>query len=597
MLVLESVLLAACLGRYEVTPRWIAPKQPIVITETASKLSTQGRRLIAKFSDDARARIDAGQLVFRGSRDQSSIVEFVANHRIRFQPLIRLEESKVEDLLARARLQSGEAQPDLLGMMIVEPSSPIDDASLVRLGNELQELGQVEWVAVEWLGIPPPGDIAPPTPNLVANQGYRGPNPGIDALFAHSLGVTGAGIRLSDCEYGWKYAHEDLVDIGIVPEPGQTIAGLTIANGWDEHGTAVLGETSATDNAYGVSGMAGGASVFTYPEYSAESGARRVECITNAIANSSPGDVVLLEMQAVGFGGGYAPAEVDASVYTVVKVGVAAGVVVVGAAGNGNQDLDSFNYASYINKGDSGAIIVGAGSANTNHDKLSFSTYGNRVNLQGWGESVFATGYGSFAQYGGDVNQRYTASFNGTSSASPIVTSACLLVQSFWKTRTGTVLPPKFLRSLLVDTGIPQGSGGKIGPLPNVRTALESLMHWQIVGSGLAGSLGVPKLLGYSRLTALAPVRLVLTQARPLAAAAFVIGASRSDLPFLGGILVPTPQAIVSLVTDTTGTIDLATTVPAGLPSGAKFYLQAWIADPLGMHGAASSNALEITIP
>lgn len=597
MLAIESVLLAVCIGQFEVAPRAIARKQEIVIPEAGSKLSTVGRRLIVKFIDDARARIDGERLVSRGSVDLAPVEHFGASHGIRFQPLIRLDEAKVDALLSRARLYSGEAQPDLLGMMIVESTAQLDDASLARLGNDLQALPQVEWVEVEWLGVPPPGDIAPPTPDLVANQGYRGPNPGIDALFAHTLGVTGAGIRLSDCEYGWKYAHEDLVDIGIVPEPGHTIAGMTIANGWDEHGTAVLGETSATANAYGVSGMAGGAPVFTYPEYSAEAGSRRVDCIMNAIANSGPGDIVLLEMQAVGFGGGYAPAEVESPVYTVVKAGVAAGVVVVAAAGNGNQDLDSFNYASYINKGDSGAIIVGAGSANTNHDKLGFSTYGNRVNLQGWGESVFTTGYGAFAQYGNDVNQRYTASFSGTSSASPIVTSACLLVQSFWKSHTGNVLPPKFLRSLLIDTGIAQSSGGKIGPLPSVRTALESLLPWQIAGSGLAGSLGVPRLLGFSKLTPLAPVRIVLTQARPLAATSFVIGASRSDLPFLGGILVPTPQAIVALVSDTTGTIDLTTTVPAGLPTGAKFYLQAWIADPFGMHGAAGSNALELTIP
>ena len=36
----------------------------------------------------------------------------------------------------------------------------------------------------------------------------------------------------------------------------------------------------------------------------------------------------------------------------------------------------------------------------------------------------FTLGYGGFAQYGGDKNQRYTSSFNGTSSASGLVAPA-----------------------------------------------------------------------------------------------------------------------------------------------------------------------------
>ena len=61
--------------------------------------------------------------------------------------------------------------------------------------------------------------------------------------------------------------------------------------------------------------------------------------------------------------------------------------------------------------------------------RLSFSTYGSRVDVQGWGHNVTTTGYGGLFTGGGDPNQYYTATFNGTSSASPIVAGAAAALQ------------------------------------------------------------------------------------------------------------------------------------------------------------------------
>jgi hypothetical protein len=205
-----------------------------------------------------------------------------------------------------------------------------------------------------------------------------------------------------------------------------------------------------------------------------QEGFRRVTCITNAIAGSAAGDVVLLEMQTVGAGGGYGPAELDLGVWTVVQVGTDAGVIVVGAAGNGNQDLDAPAYADYMARGDSGAILVGAGSAWFDHAKLGFSTFGSRVNVQAWGTGVFTLGYGDIQVNGADEDQWYTATFNGTSSASSIAAPACALIQSFQLLAIGTPMSPATMRQLLIDTGWPQGSGGHIGPAINVRNALRT---------------------------------------------------------------------------------------------------------------------------
>ena len=127
------------------------------------------------------------------------------------------------------------------------------------------------------------------------------------------------------------------------------------------------------------------------------------------------GDVVLLEMQANG-PTGLGPAELEAPVWNVVRTATDAGIIVVAAAGNGNQNLDNSSYAAFRSRGDSGAIMVGAGNASVSHNKLSFSTFGSRVNVQGWGSSVFTTGYGDFATIGGDENQSYTSTFGGTLS-------------------------------------------------------------------------------------------------------------------------------------------------------------------------------------
>jgi hypothetical protein len=333
-------------------------------------------------------------------------------------------------------------------------------------------LPEVELAYIETNGVPPPNDIAPPTPNLSAQQSYRGANPGIDANFAAAQGLRGAGVRVSDCEYWWDAAHEDLNDIDIHPEPGQTPSSASLT--FMDHGTAVVGVIASVPNAYGCSGLAPEVSIYTYTENSVQEGSRRVTAIAHAIADSAVGDIVLLEMQTTGAGGGYGPAELAPAVWTLCKMATEAGVVIVAAAGNGNQNLDSSSYATYRNMGDSGAIIVGAGSANASHDKLGFSTYGARVNVQGWGESVFTLGYGNFAVYGGDPHQEYTASFNGTSSASPLVASACALLQQKAKQSCGVPLDPLDLRALLIATGIPQGTGGHIGPLVSLSGALAS---------------------------------------------------------------------------------------------------------------------------
>ena len=424
--------------------------------------------LQVKFRDGLKMRAQTDGSVSSLQRAASdNVLRASSSLGLKFEQLIKLPDAKIEKLEQRAAEMSSIAQPDLRGMMVAKIEGATTE-QLVRAAEALRALPEVEFATLAELNPPPPGDYAPPTPNYVSHQGYRGANPGLNVDYLWARGGKGLGVRYSDCEYGWDIDHEELVDVPVVVEAGQTM-NSPFGN---DHGTSAVGITAGGENGYGINGIAPNLeSVNVYPEISVQQGSRRATCIANAIADSDPGDIVLLEMQTSGAGGDYCPAEYDLSVWVAVKNGGDQGVLVVAAAGNGNQNLDSAPYASYMNRGDSKSIIIGAGSANTGHNKLSFSTYGNRVNVQTWGESVFTSGYGDFAQLGGDYRQKYTSGFNGTSSASAVAAGSISALQSYALLTLGRPLTPLEMRGLLVQTGYPQGSGGHIGPCINLRDA------------------------------------------------------------------------------------------------------------------------------
>lgn len=442
------------------------PKGPLVLP------AGKRHRLTLKFADRVRARaIASGQLSFLGGDIPAGLAAVIERYRLRLKPVYD-DVGRMEWMCRRAAERSGRQQPDMNGTMRVEILSRADVMAVARA---LQSLECVESVDIESMDVlpPPPGDISPPTPNLESLQAYRGANPGHDADYARARGAEGAGVRFSDCEYAYDPSHEDLVDAGIVNRSRAPFDPMALS--YDDHGTAVLGISQAPNNGYGISGIAPRASGAFYSEYTT-AGYSREGAIEDAIADSDVGDVILLEMQTTGAGGGYVAAEYSSTVWNKTKIATDSGIIVVAAAGNGNQDLDGSAYAAYRARGDSGAIIVGAGSANATHSKMSFSTYGTRVNVQAWGESVATTGYGSYARYGNDDRQSYRSDFNGTSSASACVAGVACAVQSYAKARLGTALSPAEMRGLLQATGHAQGgTGGRIGPSVSLSGALDAL--------------------------------------------------------------------------------------------------------------------------
>jgi hypothetical protein len=131
---------------------------------------------------------------------------------------------------------------------------------------------------------------------------------------------------------------------------------------------------------------------------------------------------------------------------------------------------------------------VGAGQPPTregDRQREEISTFGSRVDLQGWGSGVVTTGYGDFYQ-SPDVPANpdfwYTGAFSGTSSAAAIVAGAVVNLQGIAFDRSGIPLPPLQIRTLLIQTGSSQlgNIAESIGPRPNLRKAIAQLTHGAI---------------------------------------------------------------------------------------------------------------------
>jgi serine protease len=351
-------------------------------------------------------------------------------------------------------------------------------------GTDAEELAKTlsGWESVVTAYVEPP-PVEPPFVNAAddprsGNQGYLDPAPdGIDAEYAWNFpGGDGAGQALVDMEWGWTLNHEDLAVHGIT-----LISGLN--HSYFFHGSGVLGEIAAVDNAVGCVGITPNlASIRCVGQHLSGGGYSTAQPILDAIAVMSFGDVLLLEAQTTLFGYSLVPVEIEPAVFDVIRLATSLGIVVVQAAGNGGVDLDTvvnpggqqiFNRASPDFQ-DSGAIIVGAASSTAPHPRLGFSCHGSRIDCYGWGENVDTLS----SDDTNTATNLYTTGFNGTSSATPIVTGAALAIQGLVQAASGDRLAPWQVRMIMADpangTSSQNPAVDRIGVMPNLRAIIDS---------------------------------------------------------------------------------------------------------------------------
>ena len=351
------------------------------------------------------------------------------------------------------------------------------------------------------------------TPLFQTRQKYL--LPGSDGGFdvAHAWqhpGGRGTGVRIVHIEAAWNFTHEDLLE-----NQGGALGMHSPDFCLRQHGTAVLGILGGDTNGRGVSGICPEANIRTMgvADVNTPEGRELPAAIRKATQSLRAGDILVLLLQHPGARvahipnedrDGYIPAEWWPPTLRAIQYATARGVIVVEAAGNGDEDLDHERHDRGDDFGsrwknpfrratagsDSGAILVGAGAPppgthgqdwGPDRSRLEFSNYGMAVDVQAWGKEVTTCGYGSL-QGGASESRWYTDEFGGTSSAAPMVAGVLACVQGILRARNAPLLTPAMARDLLRSIGRPQQNAPgrpaseRIGNRPDLKELIAKVV-------------------------------------------------------------------------------------------------------------------------
>jgi len=232
----------------------------------------------------------------------------------------------------------------------------------------------------------------------------------------------------------------------------------------------------------------------------------------------------------------------------------------------------------------SGAVIITGGTASANYPVTP-----------GAHDTVYSGGLGdAFVSYlSADGSQLLYSTFLGESGSSSMRGQAAAAIGVAEAVVAGDGAKTAFpVTPGAFDTTY---NGGGLGGDGFV-VKLPLTLAWDPVGTGIAGTLGVPKLQGQGLLCAGNLLTLTLTRGKPNGVATLVIGLSLLHAPFKGGTLIPAPDLLIGgLPISAGGSMALSAPWPAGIPEGFTFHFQAWIPDTVAVQGLAASNGLSAT--
>ena len=492
----ELIIIAKPEAELRATHEGLTSASGFDVSGLASLLSDEGISIQPLFGNEDRLRAEANTMMMTPGISSDDLPDLSVFYHV------QASDDRLEELATKLR-----RQPQIEAAYVKPPVELAQTGVGLQMEGEAQNINQM---------MPAMEDAPPVTPNFVAQQGYLNAAPtGIDAVYAWTqAGGRGTGVRVIDCEWGWRFTHEDLIQnqggvvvgAGLVDDGTNSAANLGRRSAIN-HGTAVAGEISGDVNNFGITGIAPDAQIsaaaFSLPT---------AQVIRAAADRLSPGDIILLEIHRAGprfnFAGradqrGYVGIEWWPDDFAAIRYASNKGVIVVEAAGNGAENLDDAIYntrpagfpATWRNpfnrtNPQCGAVIVGAGAPppgthGRNHgpdrSRLDFSNFGACIDAQGWGREVTSTGYGDL-QGGANQDLQYTDQFSGTSSASPIVVGALACVQGVLKARGRVPLTPARARDLLRSTGSPQQDAPgrpvtqRIGNRPNLRQMITNVV-------------------------------------------------------------------------------------------------------------------------
>jgi len=489
------LLILAAISAGGDTPNSQLPGASANLSAAQARYTCEGDLIEVMFDWDAKIRLVSGQPVDHAGTATSgfqSVLGKLGAHQ--WSRICDVPEQKLDEIQERGQANTGQRVYNLNNILRLRIATGKD---VWEVSKELETLPGV--ISARPVPRPTP---SPWPPDYAPSQGYLDlstANPsGIDAEYAWTKsGGDGTDVTVCDLEYGWYTSHQDVtkaVSAEVNPNPLSFPVGEN-----DNHGTAVIGVMVSDANAVGTTGICFGAGLKTCGTYygSPTPSWNVAGAIAYAMANMSAGDVILIEQQWDYSGtasGAYVPIEWWTNVapygqtYNAVYAAIVNAtsndfhVVEVGGNGNVNTDPPTMTWL-----GDTKAIIVGAGGAYTggtyaegNLQKMSFSSFGSRFDLQGWGENVVTTGYGDLYSNDGKT-WWYTSIFAGTSSASPTVAGAVACLLGYYRHNVfNLMLTPDAVRAILVNTGTPQVTppDGNIGPRPNLKQAISSVGGW-----------------------------------------------------------------------------------------------------------------------
>ncbi|MGQ0552310.1 MAG: IPT/TIG domain-containing protein [Planctomycetota bacterium] len=120
------------------------------------------------------------------------------------------------------------------------------------------------------------------------------------------------------------------------------------------------------------------------------------------------------------------------------------------------------------------------------------------------------------------------------------------------------------------------------------------------IGPGKAGGFGAPVLTGSGDLSAgsVTGFSLIATGAFSFAPATLYVSLTQGAVPFKDGTFYPIPILTqIPLAMSVVGDLNLASSMPAGTPSGLAIVLQLWISDPSASFGLSATNGLKLVVP
>lgn len=337
---------------------------------------------------------------------------------------------------------------------------------------------------------------AQPTPDFETLQAYlEQPGSrykGMNIRKVWDKQVVGRGVRVHFSDGGIYANHEDLrgnPDLNIINHGPNDDPG---------HGTASVGLLLARANGMGMTGICHASELYLYDNRATKH--YNVQTPKDLLRYVRPGDIVGVNRQTANINAmtTFLPSLHDQLWWDATRQLTERGAVVVNAASNGSYATDSSKRAIanfgvdlsewpyFLDHGDADAILIGA-CHSWDGKPHQYSNYNYRYRmLNSWGDSVATLGYGVL-QDKDDNDRDYTDNYGGTSSATPLVTGALALIQSYAIEHHHVYLNANQMHLLVMESGykdatLPHADVLPMGARPNVHGALVLLDR--ILGGG-----------------------------------------------------------------------------------------------------------------